>query len=249
MSEPRTALTYADFWRYRGRQSFWLTRQLSYRLGAALALIALRIGLSPGTVTLLSFLTGIGGALLVATRPELPLPVAGVILFITLHLAYGLDCADGVLARATRRTSRSGSLLDKCGDLLGSMMIPGILGIAAFGTQATWADDFSHAFLIWWSVTPRLALTTVTWLKESMTPEIDRKGSDDARDHNTFWKLKKFAGNLQDDVIYRSGMALSWACGTYWDFILVFQSFCCLLLIVYLITSYREIAAAERNSS
>ena len=65
MSEPRTALTYADFWRYRGRQSFWLTRQLSYRLGAALALIALRIGLSPGTVTLLSFLTGIGGALLV----------------------------------------------------------------------------------------------------------------------------------------------------------------------------------------
>lgn len=243
-----TALTYADFWRYRGRQSFWLTRQLSYRLGAVLALIAARIGLSPHMVTILSFLTGVGGALIVAMQPALPLPLAGIFLFITLHLAYAFDCADGVLARATRRTSLSGALLDKCGDLLGAMMIPGILGVAAFGTQATWADDYSHAFLIWWSVTPRLALTTVTWIKEGMTPEIDRKGSDDARVHTLFWKLKKFAGNLQDDVIYRSGMALSWAFGCYWDFILVFQSFCCLLLIVYLFTSYREIAATERGS-
>lgn len=249
MSDHPAALTYADFWKYRGRQSFWLTRHVSYRLGAVLALFAARTGLSPHTVTMLSFLTGIGGTLLVATQPQMPLPLAGLFLFITLHLAYGLDCADGVLARATRRTSRSGGLLDKCADLLGSMMIPGILGIAAFGSQATWADDFSHAFLIWLSVTPRLALTTVTWIKESMTPEIDRKGSDDIRVHTLFWKLKKFAGNLQDDVIYRSGMALSWAFGCYWDFILVFQSFCCLLLIVYLVTSYREMAASERRSS
>ena len=244
---PPPALTYTDFWRYRGRQSFWLTRQVSYRIGSVLALLASRLGLSPHAVTVLSFLTGVGGALAVAAQPQLPLPLAGAFLFVMLHLAYGLDCADGVLARATRRTSLSGGLLDKCADLLGSMLIPGILGIAAFGTQATWADDFSHAFLIWWSVSPRLALTTVTWLKESMTPEIDRKGSDDARDHTLFWKLKKFAGNLQDDVIYRSGMALSWAFGCYWDFILVFQSYCCLLLIVYLITSYREVAAAERR--
>ena len=245
MSNPAPALTYADFWRYRGRQSFWLTRQLSYRLGAVIALGASRLGLSPHAVTVLSFLTGVGGAICVATMREVPLPLAGLFLFVTLHLAYGFDCADGVLARATRRTSRSGALLDKCADLLAAMIIPGILGVAAFGTQATWADDFSHAFLIWWSVTPRLALTMVTWIKEGMTPEIDRKGTDDARAHTFFWKLKKFAGNLQDDVIYRSGLALSWACGCYWDFIFVFQSFCCLLLIVYLITSYRDIAAAE----
>lgn len=250
MSSPPTttpALTYTDFWQYRGRQSFWLTRQVSYRIGAVLALLASRLGLSPHAVTVLSFLTGVGGALVLATHPQLPLPLAGTVLFITLHLAYSLDCADGVLARATRRTSRSGGLLDKCADLLGAMLIPGILGVAAFGAQATWADGFSHAFLIWWSVTPRLALTTVTWLKESMTPEIDRKGSDDGREHTLFWKLKKFAGNLQDDVIYRSGIALSWAFGCYWDFVFVFQSFCSLLLIVYLITSYREVAAAERS--
>ncbi len=248
MSNNSPAPTYADFWRYRGRQSFWLTRHVSYRLGAVLALMAARVGLSPHAVTILSFLTGIAGALIVALQPQMPLPLAGIFLFIMLHLAYGLDCADGLLARATRRTSRSGGLLDKCADLLGSMMIPGILGVAAFGTQATWADDFSHAFLIWLSITPRLALTTVTWIKEGMTPEIDRKGSDDTRDHTLFWRLKKFAGNLQDDVIYRSGMALSWACGCYWDFIFVFQSFCGLLLIVYLVTSYREVAAAERSS-
>ena len=242
------ALTYADFWKCRGRQSFWLTRHVSYRLGALLALIASRFGLLPRTVTILSFLTGIGGALFVASQPQMPLPIAGALLFIILHLAYGLDCADGVLARATRQTSRSGALLDKCADLLGSMIIPGILGVAAFNSQAAWADNFSHAFLIWLSITPRLALTTVTWLKEAMTPGIDRKGSEDMRLHSVFWKLKKFAGNLQDDVIYRSGMAVSWACGCYWDFMLVFQSYCGLLLVVYLITSYREVAASDRAS-
>ena len=40
---------------------------------------------------------------------------------------------------------------------------------------------------------------------------------------------------------------MSWACGHYWDFILVFQGFCCLLLVVYLITSYLEIAASEKQ--
>ena len=245
MSDPPPSLTYSDFWQYRGRQSFWLTRQLSYRVGAVLALVAARTGLSPRAVTALSFLTGVGGACLVAFLPQIPLPIAGLLLFIVLHLAYGLDCADGVLARATRTTSRSGALLDIMADLLGAMLIPGILGIAAFGGQTTWADDYSHAFLIWWSMTPRLALTVVTWLKESMTPEIDRKCSDDARTHSLFWKLKKFAGNLQDDVIYRTGIAVSWAFGCYWDFILVFQSFCCLLLFVYLVTSYRDIARSD----
>lgn len=247
-SDPAEALTYADFWRYRSRQSFWLTRQFSYRLGAFLALIASRVGFSPHTVTILSFLTGIGGSIFVAARPEMPLPIAGALLFVTLHLAYALDCADGLLARAMRRTSRSGALLDKCADLLGSMIIPGILGVAAFNSQASWADDFSYAFLIWLSITPRLALTTVTWIKEGMTPEIDRKGSEDVRRHTVFWKLKKFAGNLQDDVIYRSGLAVSWAFGCYWDFILVFQSYCGVLLVVYLITSYREVAASDRAS-
>lgn len=246
MIQPRDyTLTYADFWRYRGRQSFWLTRQVSYRIGAVLALVACRTGLTPRAVTALSFLTGVGGACFVASLPGLPQTTAGLFLLLTLHLAYGLDCADGVLARARRCTSRSGALLDKMADLLGSMLIPGILGIAAFGSQTAWADDFSHAFLIWWSMVPRLALTTVNWIKEGMTPDIDRKGSDDSREHNTFWKLKKLAGNLQDDVIYRTGIAVSWACGCYWDFILIFQSFCCVLLIIYLITSYREIAASE----
>lgn len=247
MPDPPRALTYADFWQYHGRQSFWLTRQISYRIGAILALIASRTGISPRGLTLLSFLTGVGGACLIACFPEIPQIWAGLVLLVTLHLGYGLDCADGVLARATRTTSRAGALLDKMADLLSSLFIPGILGIAAFQNQTTWADDYQHAFLIWWSLAPRLALTTMTWLKEGMTPEIDRKGAADARDHTLFWKLKKFAGNLQDDVIYRTGIAVSWAFGCYWDFVLIFQSFCCLLLIVYVITSYRDIQDAEKD--
>jgi phosphatidylglycerophosphate synthase len=244
---PDTKLSYSDFWQFRGRQSFWLTRQVSYRIGSLLALFACRTGLSPRAVTILSLITGVGGACAVAAMPWLPPWQAGVILFLTLHLAYGLDCADGVLARARKCSSRSGALLDKMADLLGSMTIPGILGIAAFGAQTTWADDFSHAFLIWWSMFPRLAITTLVWIKEGMTPENDRKGADDSREHTLFWRLKKFAGNLQDDVIYRSGIAISWGFGCYWDFILIFQGYCCLLLLVYIITSYREVVAAERQ--
>ena len=206
-------LTYADFWKCRGRQSFWLTRQFSYRLGAFLAIIASRVGFSPRAVTILSFLTGIGGSIFVVSHPEMPLPFAGALLFVTLHLAYGLDCADGMLARATRRTSRSGALLDKSADLLGAMIIPGVLGVAAFSSQATWVNGFSHAFLIWFSITPRLALTTINWIKDGMTPETDRKGADDTRERTIFWRLKKFAGNLQDDVIYRSGLAVSQTAG------------------------------------
>ena len=248
MPNPPPALTYADFWQYHGRQSFWLTRNFSYRIGAALALVAARVGISPRGLTALSFLTGVGGACIVASLPDLSNLWAGLILFITLHLAYGLDCADGVLARATRCTSRSGALLDKMADLLGSLFIPGILGIAAFQNQAIWAENYYHVFLVWWSITPRLALTTMTWIKEGMTPEIDRKGADDAREHTLFWKLKKFAGNIQDDVIYRTGIAVSWAFGCYWAFVLIFQSFCCLLLVVYIVTSYRDIHGTEQKS-
>ena len=247
MAATNPSLTYTDFWQFRGRQSFWLTRQFSYRLGAVLALLACRTGLSPHTVTMLSFLTGVGGTCLVAMAPGMNVITGGVLLFITLHLAYSLDCADGVLARATQRTSRSGSLLDKTADLLGSMLIPGVLGVAAFENQSKWTDDLFHPFLIWWSMTPRLALTTITWVKEGMTPYIDRKGAEDARAHTLFWKLKKFAGNLQDDVIYRTGIAVSWGFGCYWDFIFVFQSFCFVLLVVYIISSYRDVAAEERQ--
>jgi phosphatidylglycerophosphate synthase len=242
-----SALTYSDFWKYHGRQSFWLTRNISYRLGAVLALMANRMGLTPHAVTALSFLTGVGGACVVALFPDLPVWLAGLVLFITLHLAYGLDCADGVLARATHRTSKSGVLLDKAADLVGAMVIPGVLGLAAFGAQTSWSDEFWRPFLIWWSTTPRLAMTLLTWLKEGVTPEIDRKGATDVRDHNLFWRLKKFAGNLQDDVVYRSGIALSWATGHYWDFILVFQTFCFLLLVVYAVATFRELADAESS--
>lgn len=246
MTAPARDLSFAHFWHYHGRQSFWLTRHFSYRLGSWLALVANRLGLSPHTVTLLSFVAGVGGTVAVALAGGLPPAAGGVILFVALHLAYGLDCADGVLARATGRTSKTGGLLDKMSDLLGSMIIPGVLGVAAFQNQAKWTDDLFHPFLVWWSIMPRLALTTITWIKEGMTPETDRKGAEDAREHTLFWKLKKFAGNLQDDVVYRTGIAVSWGCGCYWDFIFVFQAYCLLLLVVYIITSYREVAAAER---
>lgn len=244
MSADPPPLTYSDFWKFRGRQSFWLTRHVGYRLGALLALIAFRMGLSPHCLTALSFLTGVGGAVIVGVVGMSQF-AAGILLLCALQLSYGLDCADGVLARATNRTSRSGALLDKIADLSGSLIIPGILGAEAFHQQNHFVPHSWYPFLLWWSLAPRAMLTMLMWLKDGMTPQIDRKGAVDTRPKTLFWRIKKFAGNITDDITYRTGLALSWATGCYWDFTLVFHSIGFLMLLVYIVSSVREIAAAD----
>jgi hypothetical protein len=233
-------LTYRDFWHCRGRQSFWLTLHCGYRLGAVLALGAYRMGWSPARLTLLSFLSGLAGVLMVAFGGFSP-GVDGVLLFGFLHLAYGLDCADGVLARATGRTSQAGFLMDKCADLAGSLVVPGVLGIAAFGKACGPLSAAWHPFLLWWSLSPRVLLTGLIWMKDSLSPQINRRTEEDQRDQSFFLRVRRLAGNVIDDITYRTGIAASWTLGLYWEFMLAFQSVCFLFLVIYAMNSFREL--------
>lgn len=87
-----------------------LTKNGSQRLGAMLAWLGLRAGASPSAVTLLGL-----GTFLVAAIGYAWLPATSTAMLACLalmQLAYGLDCADGQLARATGSTSMWGAWFD-----------------------------------------------------------------------------------------------------------------------------------------
>lgn len=105
------APAYADFRKLRfSAGGHPLTRLLSQRLGARLAWLAYRIGLSPSAVTVLGLTVFLATAGLYATLPAGIGPALACL--VLLQLGYALDCADGQLARATARTSAFGGWLD-----------------------------------------------------------------------------------------------------------------------------------------
>ena len=93
-----------------------LTREFSQRLGACLAYAGYRLGLSPSAVTLCGTAVALGAcAAYAGAGGGMPAMVA---LLLAFQLAYGLDCADGQLARATGATSERGAWLDVGTDYL-----------------------------------------------------------------------------------------------------------------------------------
>ena len=82
------------------------------RLSKPLTQLALRLGLAPNTITLISFAVGLGAAAAfgLGTWPWL---VVGALL---LQASLVIDCVDGEVARATRRFSALGAWLDASTD-------------------------------------------------------------------------------------------------------------------------------------
>jgi hypothetical protein len=135
--------------------------------------------------------------------------------------------------------------MDKCADLAGSLVVPGVLGIAAFGKADGLLPPGWQPFLLWWSLSPRVFLTGLIWMKDSLSPQIDRRTEEDQRNPSFFLRVRRLAGNVIDDITYRTGIALSWALGMYWEFVLGFQSLCFLFLVVYAMNSFRELRQRE----
>ncbi len=114
--------TFGDFWSLRySAGGHPLTRLFSQRIGALAGYAALRAGLSPSAVTL----TGTGVFILAAVLyAGLPSSWgAAAVCMLLLQLGYGLDCADGQLARATQRTSAFGAWLDVACDYARNVLL------------------------------------------------------------------------------------------------------------------------------
>jgi len=82
------------------------------RISKPITRLALRLGLSPNTITLISFLIGLSAALAFAQGSRAWMVVGAL----ALQLSLVVDCVDGEVARATRRFSALGAWLDASTD-------------------------------------------------------------------------------------------------------------------------------------
>lgn len=233
---------YQDFYHARGRQAMWLTGAVSYRLGAILAVPAARLGVSPNTVSLAALALAVAGAIgtvLLGYESW----VAALCLFITGQLAYGLDCADGVLARVTGRGSTFGVILDKAMDSLVGISIPIILAYGARGELmegAWWKFGALATFLA-----TRKGLVVSMWLREAV--ERRERTAEDTRARTVGFYIKQAVGNVVlDDVSFRTFLALAWAFGLYWEFILAQACLLPLMLVTYLLSVKRAMDEEDR---
>jgi len=139
--------------------------------------LALRLGLSPNTITGISFAIGLLAAALFATGQW------GWILLgaIALQVSLIVDCVDGEVARATRKFTALGAWLDAATDRVKEFAAYGGLAIGA----ATAGID------VWWIAITLIALQTtrhvsdydfarIQRLREASLPLVDiRQRSDD----------------------------------------------------------------------
>lgn len=94
--------------RYDTKGTAFLTHYVSQRIGAVVAAIAFKLGLSPNTITTLGLLLTMAGCWAFTE-----LSITGMVLaFFLWQLAFAFDCADGQLARATGKASAYGKWLD-----------------------------------------------------------------------------------------------------------------------------------------
>jgi hypothetical protein len=138
--------------------------------------IALRMGLTPNSVTLMSFAIGIAAAAAFAVGDRWALVLGAVLLQVSLVV----DCVDGEVARATRQFSALGAWLDASTDRVKEFLAYAGL---AYGAARFGAD-------IWWLAVVLVVLQTtrhmsdydfsrVQRLREAQVPVRDVRLDDD----------------------------------------------------------------------
>ena len=108
--------------------------------------VALSLGLSPNTITVISFVVGIASAFAFAGGTVGWLLLGAVL----LQLSLIIDCVDGEVARATRRFSALGAWLDASTDRVKEFAVYGGLAVGA----ARLGND------VWWLVLVLITLQT-----------------------------------------------------------------------------------------
>ena len=241
--------SYKDFWEMRGRQSIWFTKNIGYRLGAGVAVLASRLGITPNLVSLLSAAITIFTTMLAVYIGQGSW-VAGTVMIIGLQIGYAFDCADGPLARATGQGSSFGSLMDKISDLSSGMVFPCVMAYGAghfyYQLFDLRADYTLRVLLI--VLILRVILSVMLWLKELVVYRADRL-KEDPRGHTLWWRAKKVVSLYIDEVVYRLGIAAAWAVGLFWEFIIIYSVGIFVITLVYLFSSKREMDEMDRQKS
>lgn len=115
-------ISFSRFWRLEFSAGGGpLTQAVSQRLGAMLAYLGQRLGASPNFLTALGLIYYLTAAACYAFLP--PGATVMIACLLLYQLAYGLDCSDGQLARAHRRTSEFGGWWDVSADAISSLCL------------------------------------------------------------------------------------------------------------------------------
>ncbi|MGB2185902.1 MAG: CDP-alcohol phosphatidyltransferase family protein [Akkermansiaceae bacterium] len=241
--------TFRDFLGMRATQSMWATKHLSYRLGAAIALAASRLGLSPNMLSLASAAITFLSCVL-AVYLEQGTWLAGIVVILGLQIGYAFDCADGPLARVIGRESSFGSLLDKVCDLSSGMVFPCVLAYGAGhyyykGVVEPEMDYTLRVLLI--VVISRAVLSVLLWFKEMLLHQGKRL-KEHSREKNLWWRIKRGIGLAIDEPVYRLGIGVAWALSWFWEFVIIYTIGIFFITIVYLVTSKREMDIADKQT-
>lgn len=161
--------TAADFYG-RNRGGGLVTVQVSNRVGAYIALLADRLGLTPTMLTLANLTMGLAATVaVVALAPAMaagsvPAWPVGLALLLVLHLGYAIDCADGQLARVTGQGTPAGARVDILSDIAVQIAL-----IAAVAATAVAYTPKTPAWLV--------AAFAGTWMVNLVTAVMAKEGT------------------------------------------------------------------------
>lgn len=161
--------TRADFYG-RNRGGGLVTVQVSNRIGAVIALVAHRLGLTPTMLTLANLTLGLAvTVVVVALAPamaagDVPAWPVGLALLVVLHLGYAIDCADGQLARVTGQGTPAGARVDILSDIAVQIAL-----VAAVGATAVAYTPQTPAWLV--------AAFAGTWMVNLVTAVMAKEGT------------------------------------------------------------------------
>ena len=152
------------------------------RASKPLTRLALRLGWSPNTITLISFAVGLGAAVLFAIGLRWSLVLGAL----ALQLSLVIDCVDGEVARATRRFTALGAWLDAWTDRVKEFCA--YAGLAWGSAVALGVDAWPVAVLLVVLQTTRHVsdydFSRVQWQRETAVPE---RAMDDPADLVEGW--------------------------------------------------------------
>jgi phosphatidylglycerophosphate synthase len=233
------------FWQMRAAQSFWITHYFSYPSGVLLAWCFGHLGVSPSTVTVLGGLIAWLGAAWAALGAH-SAGMACLVLLLSLFLSYSLDCADGVLARATRTTSPFGAILDKVIDATTMIVVPGFLCLGAQSRTPLWLPEETYPFIGLGIITGRVVLAITIWLKDFTVKKADHLAADQ-RQRNLQWHIRRLIGQTTDTPVFYLLLAVTWWVGAFWEMLAGYGIWIFIVWALYLRASAREMASAHRN--
>ena len=138
------------------------TRWVNRRVARYFAAAAVSLGITPNGVTAVSAAVSAAGVIVLLTAP--PTILTGVIVALLFAFGYGLDSADGQVARVTGASSPAGEWLDHVVD---SMRVPtvhlatlvGFIRFPEYFSVSHTADGFPGGWILW--VLP-MAFTVLT---------------------------------------------------------------------------------------